>query len=59
MLHHNVQLHVSFVNASIVVANDIWVLKVSQNIDLGYDLLLFFVVHFAIVQLFPDENAAV
>ena len=34
-------------------------LQVSQDIHLCYYLLLFFVIHFAVIELFPDENAAV
>ena len=49
VLHDDVELEVALVNATIVVANDVRVLQVSQDIDLRNDLLFLFIVHLAIV----------
>jgi hypothetical protein len=49
VLHDNVKLEVSLVNAAIVVANYVWVLQITQDVYLSNDLLLFFVIHLAVV----------
>ena len=59
ILHDNVDLQVAFVDAAFIKAHYIRMLKVAQNIHFRNDLLLLFVVHFSIIELFPDENAPV
>lgn len=49
VLHYYVNFQVALIYASFVEAHNVWVLQVSQDINLGYNLLLFFVVHFAVV----------
>ena len=59
ILHHYVEFQTSLVDASIVKLNNVRVLQISQYVDLGYYLLLLFLVHLAVVELFPDENTSV
>jgi hypothetical protein len=49
MLHNYVDFEVSLVDAAVVKADDVRVLKVTQDVYLRDDLLLLFVVHFAVV----------
>jgi len=49
VLHDYVNFEVSLVDTAVVKAHDIGVLKVTQDVDLRYDLLLLFIVHFAVV----------
>lgn len=34
-------------------------MQLTEYVDLAYELLLFFFVHSPVVELFPDENAAI
>ena len=59
VLHDDVDSEVALVDAPIVVADDVRVVQISQNVDFGNDLLLLFLSHLAIVQFLPDENASI
>lgn len=59
VLHNDEDLEVSFVDAAVVKADNIGVLEVAKDVDLSHDLLLLFLAHFAVVELFLDEDAPV
>lgn len=54
VLHHNVN-HLSLaIDYAVVVANNVCMSQVPQDVHLGHDLLPLFFVHLPIVELFPD-----
>ena len=55
ILHDYENLHISFINDAVVVANNVWVPQLSQNVHFRNNLLLFFLVHFSIVEFFPHK----
>ena len=59
VLHNDVDSEIPLVDAPVIVADDVGVVEVSQDVDLRDDLLLLFLTHLAIVQLLPDQNPAV
>lgn len=49
ILHHDVELQVALVDAAVDILHDVGVLQVAQDVYLCNDLLLFLVIHFAVV----------
>ena len=54
VLHDNIQLEVLFVDDSLKVADDAWVLQLFKDVYLSHNLLLLFFIHLAIVELLPN-----
>ena len=59
VLHYDVQLEILLVDATIVIANDVWVLQIAQDVDFRNNLLFFLVAHLAVVEFFLNEHTAV
>ena len=55
VLHHQVNARVLLVHEFVVTPHDILVFKFAQNVNFIDQLLLFFVVHSAVVCLLPDH----
>lgn len=55
VLHHQVNARVLLVNEFVVTPHDILVLELAQNVNFVDQLLLFFIVHTAVVCLLPDH----
>ena len=49
VLHHYVELQVALVDAAVDILHDVGVLQVAQDVYLCNDLLLFLVIHLAVV----------
>ena len=59
ILHNDIDAARLLVDDAIVVADDVWMPEITQNIDFRYKLLFFFFTHSTIVELFPNENASI
>lgn len=55
VLHHDEELGRRLVDDPVVIPHDIRMAQLAQDVDLGNDLLLFPLVHQAIVQLLPNQ----
>ena len=49
VFHHDVELQVALVDAAVDILHDVGVLQVTQDVYLCNDLLLFLVIHLAVV----------
>ena len=59
VFHYDVQFEILLVDATIIIANDVWVLQIAQDVYFCYNLLFFLVTHLAVVQFFLNEHAAI
>lgn len=59
VLHDDVDLLILLVNDAIVVANNVRVAKLSEDVHFGHDLLLLFLAHGTEIELLPHHNLAV
>ena len=59
VFHDDVNFEVSLVNAPVVVAHNVRMIQVSENIDFSDNLLLFLLVHLSVVKFFPDKNSTI
>ena len=59
VLHHDVDLGLLFIDYAIVIADNIRMMKFTEDVDLADQLLLFLFIHLAIVEFLPDEDAAI
>lgn len=59
ILHDDVDDLCFAIYYSVVVAHDVWVPQLLQDVHLAHKLLLFFLGHLAVVELFPDEHATI
>lgn len=59
VLHYDVDLLILLVNDAIVVADNVRVAKLSEDVHFGHDLLLLFLAHGTEIELLPHHNLAV
>jgi len=59
VLHYDVDLGILLVNYSVIVSDYVRVIKLSEYVDLGDQLLLLLLPHLPIVQLLPHHYAAI
>ena len=59
VLHDDVDAPVLAVDDAVVVADDVAVVKLAEDVDLGHELRLLLLGHGAVRQLLPHEEGAV
>jgi hypothetical protein len=59
VLHDYIDFEVGLVDVAVIVAHDVLMLQVSEDVDFCYYLLLLLLIHLAVVQLFGDHDAAI
>ena len=59
VFHDDVDLGILLVDYSVIVSDYVRVIKLSEYVDLGDQLLLLLLAHLAIVQLLPHHDAAI
>ena len=59
VLHYDIDLCLLLVNYAIVIADNIWVMKLTEDVNLADKLLFLFFVHPAVIEFLPYEDTAI
>ena len=59
VFHDDVDFQVLFIDKTVMILHYVRMLKFAQNVYFCYNLRLLFLIHFPIVQFFPNQNLTV